>query len=245
MNFNLAPVLLLSCMGLITTGLITILYQDNMDEKDSSHRAALPQSPPLARATLKIRKLPSPAPYNIDRSPYAPLNYDPEVLDSSHVQSLCQPQESAEVTRLAAPIVLSERDMYTSIPDTLQEQGQKIRYAPPSLFQSTATSGYMKDQPNSANAMSKYQLKRPRSSLHSNLKDSLNRPLDGAQLYAPRMKSLPYPYSQPSDHTYGHTQQTYIPPPSISPQRDKRDTMWGELGTYPSDIPSGRVISYP
>jgi hypothetical protein len=244
MNVNLAPVLLLSCMGLITTGLITILYQDNRGERDSSHRAIL-HPPPPTKATLQTRKLPSPAPYNINRSPYAPLGYNPETLDFTHAQSVCQPQKNAEDTRLVAPIVQWERDMYTSIPGTRQEQGQKIRYASPSLFQGTNTSGYMRYQTNPAAAKSRYQREQSRSSSNSYLMDSLNRPLDGAQLYAPTIGPLPYPYTQPSDHTYEYRQQPYIAPRNISPERDRRDSMWGQPGAYPSYSPSDRVISYP
>jgi len=232
-------------MGLITTSLITILYHDNIDEKGSSHRVALQQPPQPTRVTIQKRKLPSPTLYNIDRGPYAPPGYDPEVLDSTHFKSLCQPQKSAEEMRLATPIVQWERDMYTSIPDARLEQGQKIRYKPPSLFHSTPRSDYMMDQSNSSTMMSNYQPKQPRSSWDSDLNGSLNRPLVGTQLYAPRMESPPYSFTQPSDHPYGHRQHPYTPPPNTPPQRNRRDTMWGEPGVYPSYVPFDRVISYP
>lgn len=128
--------------------------------------------------------------------------------------------------------------MYTSIPGAQLEQVQKIHYKPLSLFHSTPTSDYMEDRPNPSNVMNSYQREQPKSSLYSNLADSLNRPLDGAQLYAPKMESFPYPFTQPSNHPYGRRQQQpYIPHPNTSPQRNRRDNMWGESDVYPSYTP--------
>lgn len=232
MRTNQAPVILLTCLGLITVGLLTILFHDN-EEQDGFSPGTAQQKQSLSSTTYPLpgletsqKKIPDHGKDNL----YAPPGYVPEILESSLFSSL-------ELQQGTPQEYISKPANEPSINDGSMSMGRP--YPRRSWQSGLPTAGLSTSRPVGSkkpfntpwdSGKSYYNPPRPPQD-NSTVKRFQNTPADTMWYRFPEEPRSPA-YPDSSDSTYGYPKDSYDPPDNMRLYRPKRRNLWRGADNY-------------
>lgn len=226
MRTNLAPELLLTCLGLITVGLLTILSHGNEEQHGTGpgtvHRKQSLSSTtyPLPGPVTPQQQIPDQNNDNL----YAPSGYLPEPLELSLFSSLEQHQ-SIPLEDITIPAKESStNDDSMSIEEPNRKESRSLDL--PIAGLNTSLPAEVENPYLRSWDSDKYYYNPPRALQdYSTMKRFQNTPADTMRYRFPEEPKRPV-YPRASDSAYGYPEHSYNPPRNVRPAPPKRRNIW-------------------